>query len=126
MVTEFIIFLYQFFRAKISEWQFKNYKNVAAEIEGGIIVNFSSQDTNILDLIYRGKIPAQSEDIINELIVQYNKDADNDKKLEARNSSDLLRWTCFLTNFHEDFFRNLKNSGISLPHCERRTILGNL
>ena len=69
---------------------FKNYKNVAAGIKGGIIVNYSSQDTNILDLIYRGTTPEKSEDIIDELIVQYNKDADNDKKLEARNSEKFI------------------------------------
>jgi hypothetical protein len=43
-----------------------------------------------MDLFYRGQIPQKSEDILNELIVQYNNDADNDKKLEARNSAQFI------------------------------------
>ena len=54
------------------------------------IVNYANNETSILDLIHRGTIPQRSEDIINELIVQYNKDADNDKKLEARNSAEFI------------------------------------
>ena len=43
-----------------------------------------------MDLFYRGQIPQKSEDILNELILQYNNDADNDKKLEAEILLSLL------------------------------------
>ena len=67
---------------------FLNYKNVAAGLEGGITVTNLNTDTNIMDLFYSSDIPQKSEDILNELIVQYNQDADNDKKIEARNDRD--------------------------------------
>jgi uncharacterized protein involved in exopolysaccharide biosynthesis len=69
---------------------FNNYKNIASQLEGGITVTNLNTDTNIMDLFYRGQIPQKSEDILNELIVQYNNDADNDKKLEARNSAQFI------------------------------------
>ena len=69
---------------------FFNYKNIAAGLEGAITVTNLNTDTNIMDLFYRGEIPQKSEDILNELIKQYNLDADNDKKLEARNSAAFI------------------------------------
>jgi uncharacterized protein involved in exopolysaccharide biosynthesis len=69
---------------------FLNYKNVAAGLEGGITVTNLNTDTNIMDLFYSSDIPQKSEDILNELIVQYNQDADNDKKIEARNSAEFI------------------------------------
>ena len=69
---------------------FNNYINIASQLEGGITVTNLNTDTNIMDLFYRGQIPQKSEDILNELILQYNNDADNDKKLEARNSAQFI------------------------------------
>lgn len=69
---------------------FLNYINVASGLEGGITVTNLNTDTNIMDLFYRGGIPQKSEDILDELIRQYNSDADNDKKLEARNSAAFI------------------------------------
>lgn len=68
---------------------FNNYINIASQLEGGITVTNLNTDTNIMDLFYRGQIP-KSEDILNELILQYNNDADNDKSLEARNSAQFI------------------------------------
>ena len=69
---------------------FTNYINVANQLDGLITVTNLNTDTNIMDLFYKGELPQKSEDILNELILQYNLDADYDKKLEAKNSAQFI------------------------------------
>lgn len=46
--------------------------------------------SNIIVLTYIGKIPQKSENILNELIKQYNKDAIDNKNLESQNTASFI------------------------------------
>lgn len=64
---------------------------VVNSLEQGII---GTQDTkaksNIIELSLTGPIPERSENILNELVKQYNQDANDNKNLESQNTATFI------------------------------------
>lgn len=50
----------------------------------------SKNKSSIIALTYVGKIPQKSENILNELIKQYNRDATDNKNLESNNTANFI------------------------------------
>lgn len=65
--------------------------NAVNDLEQRIIATQDSKNkSNIIALTYIGKIPQKSENILNELIKQYNKDATDNKNLESQNTATFI------------------------------------
>ncbi|QBO59667.1 GumC family protein [Chryseobacterium salivictor] len=61
------------------------------ELENRIVATQDSKNkSSIIALTYVGKIPQKSENILNELIRQYNKDATESKNLESQNTATFI------------------------------------
>lgn len=64
---------------------------VVNDLEQRILATQDSKNkSSIIALTYVGKIPQKSENILNELIKQYNKDATDNKNLEAQNTATFI------------------------------------
>jgi tyrosine-protein kinase Etk/Wzc len=65
-------------------------RSVAKTFQKAIQVNLLFKNSNILELILRGPIKLKSEEILNELIQQYNNDAIEYKSLIGRNTREFI------------------------------------
>lgn len=66
-------------------------EEVVNALEQKIIAEQDSKNkSNIIKLTLTGKIPQRSENILNELIKQYNKDAIDNKNLESQNTAKFI------------------------------------
>lgn len=68
-----------------------NPQGVVNELEKSIVGEQDSKNkSNIISLSRIGSIPQKSENILNELIRQYNKDATDNKNLESENTGKFI------------------------------------
>lgn len=67
---------------------FKSKKNIVKSLEGGITAQIVTGLLMELSLV--GPIPQKSEDILNELVKQYNVDGISDKNIEAENTAKFI------------------------------------
>jgi capsular exopolysaccharide synthesis family protein len=63
-----------------------NLKNIAPDMQGRLKVASASKLSTILNLSFRDEVPARGEDILNELLVAYNKAMVSDKNTLAANT----------------------------------------
>ncbi|MGC4129285.1 MAG: polysaccharide biosynthesis tyrosine autokinase [Bergeyella sp.] len=65
-------------------------RNTVKNLENAISVSIPEEKGLIMELSLTGTVPEKSEDILNELTAQYNKDGIKDKNLEAQNTQDFI------------------------------------
>lgn len=69
---------------------FSNVKNVAARLESSVSVSLPENKGLLMELSLVGPVPRKSENILNELVKQYNIDGVKDKNQEAQNTQDFI------------------------------------
>ena len=67
---------------------FQNTKNIVNQLEGA--VKTQAPIGLLVDIFYSGEVPKKSEDILNELVKQYNIDRIEDKNAEAENTAKFI------------------------------------
>ncbi len=68
-----------------------NPQTVIDKLEAQITGSLDAKNkSNIISLSYVGKIPQRSENILDELVKQYNKDAIDNKNLESQNTAAFI------------------------------------
>ena len=70
--------------------RFASIDNVIGRYSASFSVNLSQDKGSILDLFIKDRVPQKAEDILNQIVEEYNKDAIEDNKLIAENTSNFI------------------------------------
>lgn len=70
--------------------QVTNPKILVDQLEASITLNIPEKKSSIIEISRVGTNPVRSEDIVNELMNQYNSDAIKDKKIEALATANFI------------------------------------
>ncbi|MBL7473753.1 GumC family protein [Robertkochia sediminum] len=72
------------------EVYFHRVEGVAGGLKSAIQVNLSNKNATVINLALEHPLKSKAQDILNELVHQYNKDAINDNNLISKNTAEFI------------------------------------
>ena len=70
--------------------EFSTVEQTVASYKGQVQVNLTDQNSSLLDISLKDPVRQKAQDIIDQLILEYNKEAIADKNLVARNTAKFI------------------------------------
>ena len=77
-------------------------ESVVAYYQKGLIAELVDDNSTLIQLGLEGVVPAKSQDVLDQLIVEYNKEAIIDKNLVASNTAEFINERLKIINFELD------------------------
>ncbi|WP_298487932.1 tyrosine-protein kinase family protein [uncultured Maribacter sp.] len=102
-------------RIVAEEWtevliKFVTIESVAAEYNRALEVELLDDQSTLIQLKIKDRVPKKAEDILNQLIFEYNKEAIEDKNLIAKNTADFIDERLSIINNELDSVESGKES----------------
>lgn len=89
---------------------FVTAESVAAAYNRGLEVELLEEQSTLIQLKLTDRVPRKTEDILNQLIFEYNKEAIEDKNLIAKNTADFIDERLSIINSELDSVESGKES----------------
>ena len=77
-------------------------ESVVAYYQKGLVAELVDDNSTLIQLGLEGSVPAKSQDVLDQLIVEYNKEAIIDKNLVASNTAEFIDERLKIINFELD------------------------
>jgi len=113
--VDFAIITPQIEGDSISDWtdiliKFVSIESLASNYNKEIRIELLDEKSTLIQLALTDRVPKRSEDILNQLIFEYNKEAIEDKNLIAKNTADFIDERLSIINTELDSVESGKES----------------